>query len=535
MKKEGKARGKAWQPNAVVYALWLFLILGTGAYASHYDAPLYQLTGRLWMALAAAAALAPLILGRVRAWRPKRRGPGSRLSPRAFRCICVGCSLAVLGFCFLGVNPGGFDGDPRMQMLQALRGTYDDYYPVLHTLIAFRLPLALTGGWIPSVMLFQILLFSLALTWVCDTVRKYAGTGWAFGSLALILLNPITQSYLMYGYKDNTFGICAMALVCMNAEILFSRGAWLKKPAHLALFAGMLAAASLVRYNGILFAVPCLAGAALCVSWKRTLAAGGAALLLIAGVRGPLSSALGVRRTEDRSSQTMGLPMAVIGGAYTFRPERLDAEVTAFAESVAPREVWEEEYDWGDYNRVDWDDRSNHQAVAEAGAGGALKYMLRAFREAPKESLKALIETTDIAYGLRPDHLADGAVYLSGGELGAEDRGIPWIRSLMYGYRNLMYVLAPHAFLHSGVTLFLLMTAALAGWPLRGKESWKRFLPALSVFAYNLVTMLVLFSWWDGARFFHYSIWVLPVLLVILLRRGEEDGEYAAAETEPQE
>jgi len=39
----------------------------------------------------------------------------------------------------------------------------------------------------------------------------------------------------------------------------------------------------------------------------------------------------------------------------------------------------------------------------------------------------------------------------------------------------------------------------------------------LSVFVYNLVTMLVLFSWWDGARFFHYSIWVAPVLLVLLV------------------
>lgn len=526
--KAGRSPGRL---NTVLYGLWLFLVLGTGVFASHYDAPLYQLTGRLWMAAAASAVLAPMILRWVRARRPRARGQGRRLSPWAFRGICMGCSLAVLGFCFLAVNPGGFDGDPRMQMLQVVRGTYDDYYPVFHTLVAFRLPMALTGGWFPSVILFQVLLFSLALTWVCDTVRKYAGTGWAFGSLALILLNPITQSYLMYGYKDDTFGICAMALVCMNAEILFTRGAWLKKPLHFALFAGVLAAACLVRYNGVLFAVPCLAGAALCVSRRRALAAGAAALALVAAFRGPVSSALGVRKTDDRTSQTLGLPMSVIGGAYTYRPERLDGEVSAFAEAVAPREVWEEKYTWGVYNWVDWDERSNHRAVAEAGLDGVLKAMLGAFREAPKESLKALIDTTDIVYGLRPDHLADGAVYLSGGELGMEDRGIPWMRNLMYGYRNLMYIIAPHAFLHSGVTLFLLLTAALAAWPLRGKESWRRFLPALSVFAYNLGTMLMLFSWWDGARFFHYSIWVLPVLLAVLLRRtGEGAGETEAQE-----
>ena len=524
-KTEGKIN---WKLNTVLYGLWLFLILGTGVYAGFYDAELHSLTGRLWMALGAAAIIAPLLLRWVRGWTPKKHSAGSRLSPWAFRGICFGCSMAVLGFCFLAVNPGGFDGDPGVQLREAVTRNYRDYYPLLHTLIAFRLPLMLTGGWFSSVILFQILLFSAALTLVCDTVRSYADTVWAFVSLALILANPITQSYLMYGYKDETFGICAMVLVCMNARILFSRGEWLKKPLHLALFAMMLAMVSLVRYNGILFAVPCLLGAAFCVSWKRTLAAGAAALVLVVGVRGPLSAVLKVEKTEDRSSQTMGLPMAVIGGAVKYAPEKLDEELLEFAYRVAPREVWEEKYTYGVYNWVDWDPRGNHEFMADQGLFGVLGYMFRAFREAPKESLKALIDTTDIAYGLRPDHLADGAVYLSGADMGLQDLGMPWMRNVMYGYRRILYILAPHSFLHSGVTLLLLLTAALARWPVGRKDSWKRFAPVLSVFAYNLITMLVLFSWWDGARFFHYSIWVAPVLLVILFHR---EPEKSASET----
>ena len=112
--------------------------------------------------------------------------------------------------------------------------------------------------------------------------------------------------------------------------------------------------------------------------------------------------------------------------------------------------------------------------------------------------------------------------------MGLQDLGIPWMRNAMYGYRRILYILAPHSFLHSGVTLLLLLTAALARWPVGRKDSWKRFAPVLSVFAYNLITMLVLFSWWDGARFFHYSIWVAPVLLVILFHR---EPEKSASET----
>ena len=91
----------------------------------------------------------------------------------------------------------------------------------------------------------------------------------------------------------------------------------------------------------------------------------------------------------------------------------------------------------------------------------------------------------------------------------------------MEWYRGLIYLMAPHAFLHSGVTLFLLMTFAMARWPLNRKGSWKRLMPVLSIFVYNLGTMLMLFAWWDGARFFHYSLWVAPVLLVMLI---QEDG-----------
>ncbi|MBR2823841.1 MAG: hypothetical protein IKE24_09160 [Clostridia bacterium] len=513
-----------WVLNTLLYGLWLLFILGAALYADFYDAELHRLTGRMWMLVLLVALGAPFLLKKVRDWVPGSIGWGSRLSPLAFRGICLACSLLVLGFCFLAVCPGGFDGDPVKQLRQAVSGQYNDFFPALHTLIAFRLPLALTGGWYPSVILFQILLFSLALTWVCDTVRIASDAFRGFIALAVILLNPITQSYLMYGYKDETFGICAMALVCMNARILFSRGAWLKKPLHLALFSVMLAVTSIIRHNGFLFAIPCLLGAALCVSPKRTLAAAGAAVAVFIGIKGPLYSALGVEKAEDRSSQTMGLPMAVIGGPVTYRPEKLESDVLDFAYGVAPEEVWQEKYTWGVFNWVDWDERSNHEALAEAGMGGALKIMLRAFAEAPKESLKALIETTKIAYTVVPDQLADGAVYLAGEDLGLTDQGIPWMRSVMDGYRRMMYIIAPHSFLHSGVTLLILLTVILGRWPLNRKESWLRILPVLSVFCYNLVTMLVLFSWWDGARFFHYSLWVLPVLLVMLTRNGPSEA-----------
>ena len=511
-----------WTLNTILYSLWLFLVFGTAIYADFYDKELHRLTGRMWMLLAGVMFFVPIILKKTHNWTPKKHLLGSGLSPWTFRATCFFCAIAVLGFCFLAVNPGGFDGDPSVQVRQVLNREYNDYYPVLHTLIAFWLPLTISGGWLPSMILFQILLFSTALTYLCDTVRKYADTFWAFMSLGIILLNPITQSYLMYGYKDETFGICAMILTCMNARIFFSHGEWLKKPLRMAAFAIMLAVTSIIRHNGILFALPCAVGAVMSVDWKRGLAAIGAALVIFIGIKGPLYSTIGAEQAEEHTSQTIGLPMSVIGGAVTYRPERLDEELLNFAYGIAPREVWEEKYQWGVYNWVDWDSRGNRQPLTEAGVTGVLKYMLRTFRKAPKEALKALIETTDITYGVVPDQLADGTVYVSGADLGMREQGIPWMRNIMDAYRMLMYSVAPHSFLHSGVTLLVLMTVMLAKYPMTRKENWRRIIPVMSVFCYNLITMLLLFSWWDGARFFHYSLWVAPVLLVMLLHSEEE-------------
>ena len=93
------------------------------------------------------------------------------------------------------------------------------------------------------------------------------------------------------------------------------------------------------------------------------------------------------------------------------------------------------------------------------------------------------------------------------------------IKDIMDAYRQISYTLFPHGFLHSGVSLLMLITLMMARWPLNRKESWIRILPVLSIFAYNFGTMFMLTSWQDGARFFHYSLWVMPVLAVMLVRK----------------
>jgi hypothetical protein len=138
-----------------------------------------------------------------------------------------------------------------------------------------------------------------------------------------------------------------------------------------------------------------------------------------------------------------------------------------------------------------------------------------------------------VVYNIVPDKLPQGGVfineYIHEVGPGLTYRGNPKIKDIMDAYRQVSYTLFPHGFLHSGVSLLMLITLMMARWPLNRKESWIRILPALSIFAYNFGTMFMLTSWQDGARFFHYSLWVMPVLAVMLARDDSSAGEDAAA------
>ena len=524
-----KKRESSWRLNSVLYTLYVIFVLGTAVYTNYAELELHRMLARLWRVVAGAFLLCPLLLQylREKTWKYHRLGEG--MNGWVFRGICVLCTMGVLVFYFLGVNPGGLDGDPVTQLRQALSGEYNDLHPVLHTLLVFTLPMKLTGGWAPSIVLCQIVLFSAAMTFVCETVRKYADTLWAFLVLILNLANAFNQGMLMFPFKDETFGICAAVLVCLNVRILFSKGEWLRKPIHLVLFAVMLTLTSIVRHNGILFAVFCALGAFLCVPWKRGFAMFGVAALLFLFVKWPLYALLKVEYPETRSNQILGLPMSTLGGAVKYAPEKLDQETLDFAYAVAPKELWESDYIWGDFTWVEWKSPTSAEVMTQAGATGTVHYMLKAFQQAPRECLKALIRTTDVVYNIVPDKLPQGGVYINEyiHEVGPglTYHGIPWIKDMMDQYRQISYTLFPHGFLHSGVSLLILMTLMLAKCPLNRKKSWLRIVPVLSVFAYNFGTMFMLTSWQDGARFFHYTLWVLPALTIILIHREPNQGD----------
>ena len=102
-------------------------------------------------------------------------------------------SAAVFGFYYAAEYPGAFSADSITQYRQAVTGEYNNWHPVLHTLLGFQLPLTLTGGWAGSVVLFQLILFAFAAAYAAYTILRHSHIPYAVLSLLFILISPVNR------------------------------------------------------------------------------------------------------------------------------------------------------------------------------------------------------------------------------------------------------------------------------------------------------------------------------------------------------
>ena len=81
---------------------------------------------------------------------------------------------------YLCCQPGAFSVDSIIQYTQAASiEPYNDWHPVLQTLLVFTLPLKLTGS-LNSIVLFQIIEFSLVLAYMAYTIAELGSVRFAF-------------------------------------------------------------------------------------------------------------------------------------------------------------------------------------------------------------------------------------------------------------------------------------------------------------------------------------------------------------------
>lgn len=437
-----------------------------------------------------------------------------------WKLACFLIPFGVFLMKYLIYYPGSFSPDSWNQYGQVISGQYNDWHPVFQTILSFWVPLTISGGWLGSIVLLQIIFFAAAIGYCLWVLRGYTSGKIAGFALAFIVLNPNISNLAMYPWKDTAFAVGAVLLTAFAMRAYFTRGEWLKNPWHCVALTAALAATTLVRHNGMLFTIP-MAIAIFCqIGIRRAAVIAVCAAALVVGVKGPVYSALRVEAPGERQIEMLGMPMVIIGASAKYAPEKLDEETREFVNKIAPQEVWNF-YEYGNYNNVKWYGADN-QVIEEYGAGRVIPMALRCFQRCPDVSLVALISLTDVVYSVCDDYVHEDLPRLYSNSYGFEQGGIPALQRANEAITRAVNVAFPWLFMYVGAVHFALIAFGLAKCRLNKWEDWKRILFTLPVFAYNWGTTLLLSDAHDSARFFMYSFMILPGLIAILGKKQEK-------------
>ncbi|MBO4681363.1 MAG: hypothetical protein J5623_05620 [Clostridiales bacterium] len=428
--------------------------------------------------------------------------------------------LAVLLFYYYAYYPGCFTVDSSNQYAQVISGHYNDWHPVTQTLFAFKLPLALTGGWFGSIVLFQVLCFSAVLGYSFNTVRKYTNMRYTIATMAFVLLNPLLGSITMFPWKDVSFAIGALLLIAYSLHVWFSKGAWLRSPVNTVAFILAAVLTTLFRHNAILFTGPLVLGVLLLISKKRAVLIALLIVVLCFGVKIPFYAAIKVEKPDQRVVETVGLPMTVIGAAVAHTPELLDEETLQFAYKIAPEEVWKEKYVFGSYQQVKFDPRTNNDVIEEYGRQKIILMMFRCFKNSPEVSIKALVKLTEASYTLTDEY--NDAMILG---LRYSDLGHQEVQSALKEYCYFTSCCFPFLYIRLGVMHLLLIVGVLSKCKLGKLKDWKKILFIISVFAYNYGTSIIMAGNELSTRFFFYTFPLTPLLLIFLFAKDDKEFE----------
>ena len=413
--------------------------------------------------------------------------------------------------------PGAFSPDSFTQYEQVISGSYNDHHPAFHTLFAFKLPLLLTNGWLGSIVLFQIILLSLAIGYALLTVLIHTNKKTAILLLVLTVLNPQLLDIAMYPWKDVSFAIGVIFLAAISVNVYFSDGKWLKPKSHAAALIILLAFTTLVRHNAILFTAPYIFALALIADKRRTLLIVLGAAVLFAGVKYPLYSAVGVTKAETQQVEMMGLPMSVIGEVVSRAPEKLDEETKEFAYKTAPEEMWKSTYNRG-YNSIKLEKETNNNVINEYGVRGVLHIMANCIRTAPIISLQGFIINTLPVYSVMKNKGYE-VPKIGKNDYGITMKGNPKLQELCLNYTKIMYRVFPLVYYYLGALHLVVITFILAKLKLNRFRDLKLLFLILPMFAYNFATMLLLTGPGDATRFFFYSFLIAPLYLITLIKK----------------
>ena len=319
--------------------------------------------------------------------------------------------------------------------------------------------------------------------------------------------------------------IFVLVLSAQVVEIFCSEGEWLKIWYHPVLFGLFGALTALVRHNAVLLVGPVMVMVVLCY-WKQIryycLLGCVWTLVFAAGIKGPLYHVLKVENHPQVSAEMLGVPMTILGNVLIHEPDSLDPECREFLYKIGDQEMWEENYQEGNWNSAKWmgDDISN-DVIEEEGTGKVLTYTLHAIQKEPYYAYRAVVKLFSVVWqpaGTKVEWKYHVYVQPDNG-YGYETTGVPALQGILDAWRKLSQK-GPVFMTWGWYTGFYILLMAFFGIS-RLRTEGRKLLLWIPILCYNFGTALLLCGF--DFRFFSFNTVVTFLMLPVIM--GEQKRE----------
>lgn len=464
-----------------------------------------------------------LLLDRATAWLCSCGLSGKQHARIDLRVLAAAFAIAlvIFGCAFAACYPGGVNYDISNQWRQAHSGEFNNWHPLMHTLILWALTQVIDRY--PFVLLVQIVLFSAAFAYLTAVLHKRGVPAWlALTAECLVALSSPVRGTLMYAGKDSAMTIGVLLLSAWTVEMLFSNGEWLKKPFHIILLGVALTLTTLLRHNAMMWTYVLIVCIFFCFKACRKAAVLAAAVMviLLVLIQGPLFGCLNVVYPDNFVDESMGIPMTILADTKVQQPEKLDGETNAFLATLATDEEWQTTYRLHNYNSIKF--TFDREYVARKPLADILSMTARTAMAAPRIAFEAFNGLTDLVWDITGQNESTISVRNSGdipeeavGNATLNGLGGKMVR-LFDGFTSI----PPLAWLTRNVGVQQLLLLLVTLWAMR-RHGVKVLVLTLPTLLYDLGTMMLLAS--NDARFFQFSMTIaLPMMLAMLFVPREE-------------
>lgn len=432
----------------------------------------------------------------------------SKLYGSIIFAITVGVFILYLA----GQYPGGMSPDTVVQYSQAVGETnYNDWHPVLHTLLFFTLPLK-TGHHLGFIVFLQLVYFSLAFSYLSYVLLvNGCPPKFVFFMSIYIWINPFMITYMMYPWKDIAFMIFAVLLFAYYIQVICTRGDWLSKRRNQILFVATAVVCMTIRHNGILFVLPLFFIALRHLLKKELLFTIIFCCIGILGIR-LLYSYLAVEKPGGRTLEVAGLPATVWCNVMQKNPMALPEDTRNAFYTLASQETYETEYVTGNFNVIKVSDNFADDVLNEMSYGDIILYTAQCFWYAPQESMEAVAKLTELVWGVggKDNPIS---IIINENSYGISYQPFPSVEEIVSQIKNFFSIgIGNILFGSHGYKLLLLLI--LACLLLTGHRI--SVIHIIPLFCYNFGTMLLLSG--RDYRFFLLNIPLLFPTIFIMLK-----------------